>query len=529
MQIKKELWEVDDVDLNFRHYSGHPTSVLRRIKSDIEKYLRQPDVPQKSREIYSAIYHSLEYYKDISYTTSPEFSTDDTFLSYTLSMLNEDLAYLSSKYNSPDPTKPPVITLNGRIKSPISFIEKVKEKVNEYLEQDRNFGYFTESLRDLIGARIIVNPPQEIKNQGPEAETEFLYKVCYDLMAHRGLENQNQEELEPGQLKFLDVNTRHDKTKMQRIKERAMQKGYDEALRIGTDSPTIFIPTHRIPEIEQPHIETKIKDYVMYPKYRGYQSLHICVTPDYSNYIERTPTPSYILPSLSQDYSLEYQFRTHQQNEFAEHGTASHKLSYKTEQDVYHRLAVPFYLDVDKLEDLEESNEGQRRFRLTHPNKSIRLRNFAESFKRFYGISFADRFGISFKQFRNVFNAEDRTEILAGKKYVRFDAERNAYVAVPIPKFIAVTEEEQAILQNSLSSKTRATNNEILRIFDKYGVSDCCINPSSSVPTNLYRASRIKLIPVVTAFDRAIFKANQDDQKTDESSLDAPTVDDEAR
>ena len=181
MQINKELWEVDDVDLNFRHYSGHPTSVIRKIKSDIEKYLRQPNVPQKSREIYSAIYHSLEYYKDISYTTSPEFSTDDTFLSYTISMLNEDLQYLSSRYNSPDPTKPPVITLNGRIKSPISFIEKVKEKVNEYLEQDRDFGYFTESLRDLIGARIIVNPPQEVKDQGPEAETEFLYKVFYDF------------------------------------------------------------------------------------------------------------------------------------------------------------------------------------------------------------------------------------------------------------------------------------------------------------------------------------------------------------
>ena len=51
------------------------------------------------------------------------------------------------------------------------------EKVTEYILEGRDFSYFNESLRDLIGVRFVINPPAEIQAQGQQAESDFLYKV----------------------------------------------------------------------------------------------------------------------------------------------------------------------------------------------------------------------------------------------------------------------------------------------------------------------------------------------------------------
>ena len=199
------FWEVPEIDLNLRHYSGQPSDVIKKIKSDIERYLSNPNLEENRtavrydenntpsmatfnvREIYSAIYNALNYYKNISYMPSAEYETGSTFLSSSIGTFNKDYEYLSQKYNSNDVSQEPVISVSGRIKSPLSFMDKVREKIVEYIDEDREFKYFNESLRDLIGVRFVINPPQEIQAEGLQAESDFLYKVYYDLMNHHGI------------------------------------------------------------------------------------------------------------------------------------------------------------------------------------------------------------------------------------------------------------------------------------------------------------------------------------------------------
>ena len=86
-----QYWEVPEIDLNLRHYSGNYCDVIKNIKSQIEIYLSNNDVSEKNRKAYSALYNALCYYKDLSYLPSPEFKiTDNTFLSNCLKSFNKD-------------------------------------------------------------------------------------------------------------------------------------------------------------------------------------------------------------------------------------------------------------------------------------------------------------------------------------------------------------------------------------------------------------------------------------------------------
>lgn len=458
MEEKKEqlqYWEIPEIDLNLRHYSGHPSDVIKKIKSDIEIYLSNPEVSLYNRKIYSAVYYALNYYRDISYLPSAEYGTGDTFLSSTIRSFNEDYEYLSQKYNSSDPATPPVISYNGRIKSPLSFVEKVKEKITEYLNDGKDLGYFNESLRDLIGMRVVIDPPEEIKAQGLQAESDFLYKVFYDLMTHRGLTGTNESN--ETHYKFIPINTRHDPQKADKLKNRSKKEGYNKD--IEASKIKFFIPERRIPEMEQECVDSVVKDYNLYPKFSGYQSLHICITPDYSENIEHLVAPSYIIPPKCLDYSFEYQFRTKTQDDFAEHGPASHKSSYKP-NGPYHRLAVPFYITFDTPEVLtEDSYEPGKKLKkpLNYENK-LRLRNFGESFKKFYGFTFKSYFGITFKKFRDTFGSQDRNDILSRKKIVVYDEENDLYTAQAVdsstssPIVVSLKRDEIENLKNILSA-----------------------------------------------------------------------------
>ena len=77
------FWEVPEIDLDLRHYSGQPSDVIKKIKSDIEHYLSNPNLEENRtivrydennnpsmvafniREVSSAIYNALNYYKNI--------------------------------------------------------------------------------------------------------------------------------------------------------------------------------------------------------------------------------------------------------------------------------------------------------------------------------------------------------------------------------------------------------------------------------------------------------------------------------
>ena len=493
MQDKKDFWEVNEIDLNLRHYSGDPIDVIKKIKYNIEEFLSNPKVDDKTRSIYSAIYNSLDYYLNVSTMPSPgDFSDEETFLSYSIKNFNNDYNYLSSKYDSKNPNDPPVISLNCRIKSPLSFMEKVKEKISTYIENNRDLRYFNESLRDLIGLRIVINPPQEIKNQGLEEESNFLYQVYYDLMNYHGINNQNQTNLQANQYKFIPVNTRYDSKKLSDIKNRPITLGFSEAITSGKS--VIYIPKRRPDIIEAPHVDAVLKDFNKWPKFSGYQSLHTCVIPYYSDYVENLSLPPYIIPPASYDYAIEYQLRTQMQDDHAERGAASHKFSYKPTESLYHRFAVPFYITFD--------DPKYQSTAFIEPTKTLKLRTFGESYEKFYGHPFKERFNISFKDFRNKFSLEDRNAILADKKHVLYDIENDRYYLKDAVTPMFLSGNEISNLGSILACKEEPTE-KIAKLFDGCGVTDSVIavNNDTDVNTTNSAVSSNSSIKIYTVTD----------------------------
>ena len=515
---KKESWEVDSIDLDFRHYCGSQLDVIKKIKSDIELYLLSQNATEKQCEIYSAIYNALDYYIAISNIETGEFSTENSFLSDAIQTFNNDLVFLSRVFSTENDTDAPIISIDARVKSPISFMNKVKEKMSEYINEGRNLRVFNESLRDIIGARIVVNPPEEIENQGLDAESNFLYQVCYALMVHHGIYETNQKDLLPGNFRFLNVNTRYHPNKMQELKDRLDKEGLDKTIVSG--KTPIFIPKNRIPEIENPSIDSKIKDYNKYPKYSGYQSLHVCIVPEFSDNKEIPSIPSCIIPADSHDYVIEYQFRTQKQHDFAEHSTASHKNVYKPGECSYHRFAVPLYIDVDRMHDIRTNYSPKSSIRSSI--KRIKLRNFAESFERLYGYTFQDRFGISFKAFRDFFSTEERNQILALRRNVVHDEVTDMYSSVPSKHLLALKQSDILELQNFINSDH--TLNEIRDYFDKLGLLDGTIDvDDSNTRIRTPRSNSFQLFPIISSINKELSNL---ESPTNNSSNDEKSIDD---
>ena len=522
------FWEVPEIDLNLRHYSGHPSDVIKKIKSDIECYLSTPNLEESRtalhydknntpcmisyniRQIYSAIYNALNYYKNISYLPAAEYETESTFLSNSIRTFNEDYDYLSQKYNTDDLSQDPVIDVYGRIKSPLSFMDKVREKVGEYIEQGRDFRYFNESLRDLIGVRFVITPPKDIQEQGLEAETDYLYKVFYDLMEHHGITRPSNEPLQNGMYKFFPVNSRYSPNKSEKIKNRPEKEGF--AVWVQNGNRGFYRPTKRIPEMEQECVDSVTKDYIRWPKYKGYQSLHVCVIPYFSQDVDHIGIPNYIIPPACNDSFIEYQFRTGKENEYAEHGPVAHNSEYKPTGS-YHRLAVPFYIEFDSPENLAEISYDPHHLLnkpLNYKNR-LKLRNFGESFKKFYGPSFEDFFGIPFKKFRDVFGSQDRNDILSKRKTVIYDNERDLYYTQenyplkPNPIALALTPEEILDLKSILVSKDTS---RLTEFFSKQHLQDAIIQIIQSPEKNGYTSTRlsppskVQLYSLTTSEDR---------------------------
>ena len=514
------FWEVPEIDLNLRHYSGQPSDVIKKIKSDIERYLSNPNLEENRtavrydenntpsmatfnvREIYSAIYNALNYYKNISYMPSAEYETGSTFLSSSIGTFNKDYEYLSQKYNSNDVSQEPVISVSGRIKSPLSFMDKVREKIVEYIDEDREFKYFNESLRDLIGVRFVINPPQEIQAEGLQAESDFLYKVYYDLMNHHGISSPTDLPLKKGVFKFFPVNTRYHPEKLDEIKKRPIIEGFAPYVQNGVRG--FFRPTHRIPEIEQECVDSVTKDYNFYAKYKGYQSIHTCVIPYYSQDVEQMLIPPCIIPPACKDSFIEYQFRTAKQNDYAEHGPVSHNTEYKPTGS-YHRLAVPFYIEFDSPENIAEAyydHSHQHKKPLNYKNK-LKLRNFGESFKKFYGPTFEEYFGIPFKRFRDVFGSQDRNDILAKRKIVINDEERDLYTAQDVespkqnPISLALTPEEILSLRQILANQDAK---ELSRFFSRQHLQDAIIQVISSSEDSEICTQTISKVPGIQLY-----------------------------
>ena len=179
------------------------------------------------------------------------------------------------------------------------------------------------------------------------------------------------------------------------------------------------MPKSRPDEMENPSIKEVTRDYIMYPKKSGYQSLHVYAIPDYVTNIKPPSLPKGIIPPKNSLCAMEYHFYTRELFNYQAYGLASHKKSYKPHESTYHRLAVPQFITLNNLdEDLPSNN-------IEIPNSKINVNNFAQCFKKFYGISFKDLFGISFTDFRDRLKQDDRDDVLALDTSVSVDSNNN--------------------------------------------------------------------------------------------------------
>lgn len=120
-----------------------------------------------------------------------------------------------------------------------------------------------------------------------------------------------------------------------------------------------------------------VKDYMRNPKDSGYQAFHLTV---------HTPFGSY-----------EKQFRTEDQDNFAEHGYASHSKTYKPyEKENFHRLKIPTYL----MPARDEHGD------IITPI-SLKPLDFQNCLEAYYHFSFSDLAGVPMELFEKIHPAPD--------------------------------------------------------------------------------------------------------------------------
>ncbi len=484
MQNEKRFWEVPEVDLNFRHYAGHPSDAIKLLKRNIEQYLRNPQVPQKNREVYSAIYNALDYYKSILYSSASDFSTGPTFLNHSLINMKKDYDFLTQKYNSKDIMAPPVITINGRIKSPISAIEKIKDKIEEYIKNDTDLRCLNESLRDFMGVRIIVNTPQEIKALGKKAELDFLQDVLIDLLEFHGINNNGVEN----SYKFIPINTKNHPNKLQNMR---------------SDGNIDRLPDYLVPYV---------KNYVDHPKESGYQSYHVCATPEYSSSVKKPSLPPHIIPPIRTEYSFEYQIRTADMNDEAEHGTFCHDVYKKIGS--YHRLSIPFYIEYSA-----ENN----RFKSLNLEESCRKHFGHVPFLRIYDSNGIYLRNISLIDFRDTFTSYEREAIIDGKKRIFYHPSYGLEVSDEPNQLTVVDNYITPIFLSTSDLEELASGNlSYQSVLEDSNATDSILSLDETSPTT---KPQVEIYVVETSEDR---QNSREKDSIPESNI-QPIIDDEVR
>ncbi len=411
-------YTIPEVNLNLRYYIGDRSDTIKTVQRKIKQYLKNADVDYIHKSIYSAIYNALVYYQAITDLPIAGETDKKTFLENTVAQINDDYNYLSSKYNK---NGNEVISMRARIKSPINAMDKILSKVEEFVRDGRDLKRLNESLRDFIGVRLIVNCPPEIKAQGHQAESDFCYRVFNDLVEYHGIKRQlTGSTPEEKDYDFISVNTDDDPNKLERIKNRAINKQF----KLDPDAENVFIPKSR-PEFIEAY-DKFVKDYRLYPKPHLYQRMHICAHPHYSKSVHKRPLPNYIIPPLNFNPAIEYQVCTDKEDKWAD---ASH-LEYKDRP--FHRLGIPLLVELDQKKD------------------KFRILRLDECIKDFYGYSFKDMFNIDYQNFLNIFNTSQRDDILAGKVKIKFDEELEEYILEKSPTTIVLYEDKNIEFVNTL-------------------------------------------------------------------------------
>ena len=278
-------------------------------------------------------------------------------------------------------------------------MDKVKSNVNKYLENGWDLRDLNSSLKDLIGAQVIIDVPESIKKQGKQAENNFLYFLYGSFLKYHGiLENTTNNN---HKYEFLPVNDKYHPNRLEKIIKRAESEGYDQGV-----LDNIYIPLFTPPFINPKIVNKVTRNYVRYPKISGYQGLHVYTIPNYPLETSLLSVPDEVIKPSEMRFPLEYHFYTREQYNYQSIGPASHK-KYKSHEKVFHRLAIPIFIRRDYPEEVKEE--------LSSDNSSnpLKLRNLADCIKDFYGVSIEDIVNISFKELRDNFSALDRDKILA--------------------------------------------------------------------------------------------------------------------
>ena len=314
--------------------------ILATYIKELDSFIKHCSLDENSKLLYSTYLRGLEYYQ---YISNPR----GKFLHNSLKYVNSQYKILSNKYKN--------LSVEGRVKSLLSSDEKIKNKICEYIRDNRDLKDLNFSLRDFVAFRFIL---KDSKKTTEKKEVKKCYKLLRD---HINLCEKSGFTLIPVRAERLD----------------AIRKQ-----QIYTHNPNevnIFIPNKKSKYFHK-RFTPFVKDYIRYPKKTLYQSLHYCAN---------LPKPNF----YNYPATLEFQFRTENMHHNAEKGIFSHDAIYK-KNNIFHILNVPTFIRLNN-------------------NDELQCLSFDKNLKIKYG-QFEDLYNIPYKIFKRVFSVQEQKQILEG-------------------------------------------------------------------------------------------------------------------
>ena len=156
----------------------------------------------------------------------------------------------------------------------------------------------------------------------------------------------------------------------------------------------------------------------------------------------------------------------------------------------------------------------------TNYTNKLQIRNFGESFEKFYGVSFDSYFGISFKKFRDIFTSYERNDILGLRKTVVYDKEKDSYELHDCdsesyaPIILSISKKELEDLKLILSSND---SQKIFEFLESHRLSDSIIQTGEDSAES-FNPSKSYISPKVSPFKIYILESAEENVKSPLSS-----------
>ncbi len=356
--------------LKMEDISGTNSEVLTIYLYELNNFIRTHNLNKSEKMLYTSLQSALEYYKYISDTNSPFFTS---VLDYT----ERETIALQKKFPGLD------IKTSLRVKSPISAYNKILDKIQEYIVKGRDLKDLNSSLRDFIGIRRIISPKNALLNNPKKSALRTLEFAEMQLI--------NQERVG---CNIIPIR-----------KEKIHAIEAFHPYQIDPETQEMYIPKHfEIPENLTDRFRYSVKNYIAYPKESLYQTLQYCT----------------YLP-FSKQYALEYQVRDTNMHKIAEEGQAKHtnyKVGFDTDKARFQTRFVRANTPIEY--EFDQKTQKMIPYSL---DKSLRIHK---------GYSFQDRFGISEEEFYENFTKEDQDRILSLKYSFMFDEKKQSYDVLPV-------------------------------------------------------------------------------------------------